>query len=1556
MEPNKHKLADFKKIWEFEREQRLRLKKRLEEEAEKALISARNYYISIGKIDYTTNPYILPDIIPIPALDDDHIFSDNEIALNLINQAKKIIGEYKDKVLRPYPYSYRPTPQEYVSAHRIERDYLEARNRAVWLYNEFIKGIQSLIVKKRRVEVIVDPIIFRYWYERQYRKLPTLRNNEDIKHYLRNVFGYTVREDGTDYLDLRRVSRNIRIKLYNDIDAYETNLRILRNILSLDSLFLEGVKLEPRSLVTVSFDNGNIISKESVILGNEALDKLYKDKDELIEIGKERFKRRLENEHLRPLSEETRELYREILEQLESGNIPLDLNLGYLSNEEILKIMSDIYRQLIGADEVVLVLKDIRNESGERKDEIQEFRINRPNKYKILAKKVILYGFFPYELRDNEFNFNVSDDCYCAVTSLTQNSTFKECYGEIEDIEKFTASIYYRANIPLYDKGLINKVQDIHKTISEVLNKSFIVEYMRYMKNGLKKDGKQKYAWRGERIRYPEKVKVLDKDIGPEDKVFRVLIYENKGYNIRHIFNVDDERAEIYLKETLKQPLPLRDEYKDLGFRGKANIFWSDVIVRLMIKEIEKDPKNLYKQLKFEEDGKIRNNCTKEYYKQGNFVKIASLNKEEQQKIVLDKKYTIYACLDFEASYELLYSMSWCFFTEEGLFEKKALNKVRNITVTTDREQLTENDIERFLKDGVGYMNSTSATECVILVHNGGKYDWPLSEKLFMKCNNVKLISPKSTNGCLIDLVIEYNKHTFRLRDSFRITNTKLANLPRDLGLKTTNKQKFMYRFYNELYQLKPEERKMEWKMEEIIEAVKDKDEDYNKEVLEFIEEYGVKNTYNIKEIVKEYCNNDVEVLRACMIRFQELMQDISKEDSFANTFKSLNPLYVGKYIENEEGEEEDDKDEDEREKKVKVTYNHVINPLDQMTLPSLTKRIATMEKAYVGAVKLNGPLNMYIRPGITGGRVWIRCRKKFISSKIEKIVKNPYFYVTDDNMAEYLVKYGYDKNKEMKYFDTENIPKEVVELAEMMEEYGTCLIDLDAVSLYPSAFYLLKYLPTGYPEALTEEDVINTSRERRITEEDDIWYGYFDIERDPRDTKYSVMEDGKEIEFCPFTKKLDGKTVSIGLKEKNYPLNIIDYKEFKHFYPNARLELVNGIKFTERSSAFSEFVAKLYCKRAYYKKLKKEGDPRGNTEVVIKLMLNSLYGNMIRKKIETETVYASAHSYEMIRYIINRKISKIFKRKDENLNKYCDGEKIKDDEKRSEVVKAIVKCMNELTERRIYANKTFKRKKDYDKIGQIAKDVLNILPAEHKLNDVEMIQSQNVGVNTYGLEIESRNLTHRLTYRADTKHETLPHWGSLMLSYSKALMNQATEKINYKLYITDTDSIHTDGSFMMNEEVRGMLDPEDEENPEMSMGKFHSDFEAKMWETERYKYTTKPINKNIGLCSIMSWFVDKKFYSDMVIGKVIETDKETGRSRGYIGINLHRRAKGLNAEIIDAETWDGLVEGEKGLEMDLLLYRAFSIKKNSKTGKVEILSRDRGDKMIRSIKPYNDR
>jgi hypothetical protein len=158
---------------------------------------------------------------------------------------------------------------------------------------------------------------------------------------------------------------------------------------------------------------------------------------------------------------------------------------------------------------------------------------------------------------------------------------------------------------------------------------------------------------------------------------------------------------------------------------------------------------------------------------------------------------------------------------------------------------------------------------------------------------------------------------------------------------------------------------------------------------------------------------------------------------------------------------------------------------------------------------------------------------------------------------------------------------------------------DFDAVSLYPSAMYIMKGVPKGIPKVIPHGA--------------DIWkYDYFFIEinitsiscKSP--TEYTF---GQVYSKSPIGSKMFGNE-----SQQNFYVDKKGLEDLLEYY-NIEFEVIRGYAFTEGfNGKIKRFIKTLFDLRKKYKAEK----PKNPLEQTVKLLMNSIYGKSIMKEVLT--------------------------------------------------------------------------------------------------------------------------------------------------------------------------------------------------------------------------------------------------------------------------------------------------------------------------------------------------
>ena len=173
-------------------------------------------------------------------------------------------------------------------------------------------------------------------------------------------------------------------------------------------------------------------------------------------------------------------------------------------------------------------------------------------------------------------------------------------------------------------------------------------------------------------------------------------------------------------------------------------------------------------------------------------------------------------------------------------------------------------------------------------------------------------------------------------------------------------------------------------------------------------------------------------------------------------------------------------------------------------------------------------------------------------------------------------------------------------------------LQDFDAVSLYPSAMYIMNGIPKGIPKVLSTKEC----EEKSFLNTVDDYFIEINI------TKLQA----KGVDHYRFPLVFEFENGSKIYRDKCYKNFYIDKRGLEdliEFY-DIEYEVLRGYYFDEGyNNKINEFIKKLFDLR---KKYKEEGNPLQNT---IKLLLNSIYGKSILKPIDTDISVVNPNKFE---------------------------------------------------------------------------------------------------------------------------------------------------------------------------------------------------------------------------------------------------------------------------------------------------------------------------------------
>ncbi len=685
--------------------------------------------------------------------------------------------------------------------------------------------------------------------------------------------------------------------------------------------------------------------------------------------------------------------------------------------------------------------------------------------------------------------------------------------------------------------------------------------------------------------------------------------------------------------------------------------------------------------------------------------------------------------------------------------------------------------------------------------------------------------------------------------------------------------------------------------------------------------------------IPEEYCetynNQDVDIIAEALIKANQMYQNLGKESNI----KSLDPDYYGKKV----------------GKKGPYHIKTQLNILKEMTLSSFISKMVKAEGISNGTDNVlsysctseNGLIDLFNKIA-TGGMVSLpqeKYKRLFICNKMKEVVNHEAFYIKpqyDDDgyktknyqeLLDVYSKFGYDVNKKQPNF------KEVAsEVKEWSEEKGFGCIIADANSLYPSSMY--RYgMPIGKYQDMTLEDFKNYNYDyiydEKLKPDEFSNYTYAAFFR------YKLGECRSPMAFISIPKE-GGGSYNIDTDSKREGTIALDHIKvalFKSIFKDAELEFISGVKTETLDYKLSELIYKLYQERNKYKSYSNSKDLKlkgmSVFEKIVKLILNCTYGKFKQKEHHVSSKYLSTtykpEEYKMCKNYFQELVA-------QSNFIYCDHDgQIQCDS--TEDPLNLIQKMNEQGKQVIFMElyKKFKSQRNqkrgsttvkqsfYHDIKNLVHDTLSVddlqslgfNPSSFKCEstyDYEMKIGSGRHTETKFLDPENKckdAYTHISSFKnAKRDHENKVDWAATVLSGSKMIMYQMVELIGQnEILYGDTDSLLCDGVHALNPEIQKKL--YDQANIEKyednnDLGGFKSDFNAIFWD----KTKLKPINKKLGLESILNIITGKKQYCNHILG---------WHQDGYMTISMKKRAKGINGYHVHTEDYlKMLITGKK--------------------------------------------
>ena len=473
-------------------------------------------------------------------------------------------------------------------------------------------------------------------------------------------------------------------------------------------------------------------------------------------------------------------------------------------------------------------------------------------------------------------------------------------------------------------------------------------------------------------------------------------------------------------------------------------------------------------------------------------------------------------------------------------------------------------------KKFIDYLRTIEENNIIIYCHN---LSYEFTQ--FIKCVDIIASSIEPRNNRVYKVVSyifnkekDLKKITFC--DSLAKIPTALSWFGKMFNLKEGKNEMFPYCFFNNNTAFKDE-------IKVSLDLYEEMKKLFEEKYLEVRENYLFIKSF---QCALDYCRRDVETLRQGWNKMREMVLELTGID-----------------------------------------YNRVV------TISKLSYLTCLKEGCFDGVVECRGKTESFIRNCIVGGRTMVSLHnKKHVVSKILNEEENEeyqngfnYNYEDDTIYAEKLeskFKFSYSGENVIK----KNIEKEIIK-KENEEEYAEDYSNIDfksprprvakenykkyfmfdVNSLYPGAIKDSNGIPLGKPKILTEKECKTKSFLKNVDE-------YF-IKirvlkvRKKYDNPMSnyLREDGKRV----WTNEIEGRTIYID----RISLEILEE------YHEIEWECFGGLYFNEGyNTKIKDLVVKLYEERLKYKK---EKNP---LELVLKLLLNNIYGTSIKRANEEKT------------------------------------------------------------------------------------------------------------------------------------------------------------------------------------------------------------------------------------------------------------------------------------------------------------------------------------------------
>lgn len=437
--------------------------------------------------------------------------------------------------------------------------------------------------------------------------------------------------------------------------------------------------------------------------------------------------------------------------------------------------------------------------------------------------------------------------------------------------------------------------------------------------------------------------------------------------------------------------------------------------------------------------------------------------------------------------------------------------------------------------------------------------------------------------------------YSFSCVDSLLLLECRLKDIAKNFKLEGAIKGNYPYQLYGYVIKNKLP---LKYTKKELLELAAGADSIVKESIEKFIAKEDMEE-YDLIKMFETYCMQDTDILCKGLIKADTMYHSIQLANTKGYVYKD------GADILSKRGYIVD----------LDLASVSKCRFLDSVTLSSFSKVITRYYVISQSSVSYTGIDHEYLSV-YTGGLTYSKGVNNYVSSIMDDIVNNPYFYVdpkTDNqSVIKYLVtNHKYDIYKTKKTYDRKHPPPEVLELQEKMRTHDkACMLLLDANSLYPSAISMMADFG-GFPidEYIkfkgTDKETVN-----KLLSDDKIrWLGYVKVRWTEEGKKKSLSPEGLMHPIIIRTKYGNRHLRADDKECESCPMDDMNYKSVRdHTSGLYTIEIINGVYWPRTSKAFSHLCERVYEERLKYKAM---GSP---IETSVKKLLNSFYGVNLEK------------------------------------------------------------------------------------------------------------------------------------------------------------------------------------------------------------------------------------------------------------------------------------------------------------------------------------------------------